>query len=496
MLNTAQKPYDIVILGAGFGGLGMGAQLKMQGIDNFIILERGARIGGVWRDNAYPGAACDTESHLYCYSFHPHLRVSKMYADRDELLNYMDSLANRYALMQHVKLNSELSQANWDEQTNTWAFELADGTQVQGRFFVPAWGQLNKPAIPAFKGLDSFAGDYFHSAQWPEGLDLTGKKVASIGAAASAVQYVPEVAKQASHLTVFQRSANWIMPRNQIVFTPEQLDAYAADPSLFEESRRNLHAFRENGFARTRHGTEAQQEGIAMATGHLAAQVPDAALRAKLTPDYEFACKRILRSDDYYPALMRSNVSLETAAVDHFVPEGIVDKNGLLHELDTVIFGTGFESQAFQGDLQVTGAQGQTLHQRWEQGAEAYLGMTVPGFPNMFMIYGPNTNLNHNSIITMLEIQQRYIIQAVQGLADNPHTALDVKVDNFNTYNDSLQTNMQSSAFSSDCSSWYKNAAGKVINNWSGTVDEYKALAADWNLDDYHLLSAKETAHP
>lgn len=484
MLNAAQSTYDIVILGAGFGGLGMAAQLKMQGIDNFIVLERGSRIGGVWRDNAYPGAACDTESHLYCYSFFPHLRVSKMYADRQELLAYMDAMAQHYDVLQHVQLDSELSAARWDESAQRWAFELADGSLLQGRFFVPAWGQLNKPAIPAFKGLEAFAGEYFHSAQWPADARLAGKKVASIGAAASAVQYVPEVAKEAAHLTVFQRSANWIMPRNQIVFTQAQLDAYSAKPELFHESRRDLHAFRENGFARTRHGTEAQQEGIKMARGHLAAQVADAELRAKLTPDYEFACKRILRSDDYYPALTRDNVTLETAAVDHFVPEGIVDKSGALHAVDVVIFGTGFESQAFQGDLQVIGRNGQTLHQRWQDGAEAYLGMTVPGFPNLFMIYGPNTNLNHNSIITMLEIQQRYIIQAIKSLEQQ---ALDVKQEAFSAYNDALQTNMQSSAFSSDCSSWYKNAAGKVINNWSGTVDEYRALASEWRASDYHL---------
>lgn len=491
MLNTHPQTYDIVILGAGFGGLGMGAQLKMHGIDNFIILERGDRIGGVWRDNAYPGAACDTESHLYCYSFHPHLRVSKMYADRDELLRYMDSMATRYELMSHISLNSELTRAQWDEDTHQWGFELADGRSLKGRFFVPAWGQLNKPAIPGFKGLDSFAGEYFHSAQWPADADLSGKKVASIGAAASAVQYVPEVAKIASQLTVFQRSANWIMPRNQIVFVREELDAFERTPELFAQSREKLHAFREDGFARTRHGTDAQKEGIKMATGHLAAQVPDVELRAKLTPDYEFACKRILRSDDYYPALMRDNVALETAAVAEFVPEGIIDKEGKLHEFDVVIFGTGFESQAFQGDLQVVGLQEQTLHNRWAEGAEAYLGMSVPGFPNMFMIYGPNTNLNHNSIITMLEIQQTYIIQAIEGLGHG-RQAIDIKHATFNSYNDNLQTNMQSSAFSSECSSWYKNAAGKVINNWSGTVDEYRELAAHWNRDDYHYLSVEE----
>lgn len=217
MSTTAQSSYDIVILGAGFGGLGMAAQLKMQGIDNFIVLERGSRIGGVWRDNAYPGAACDTESHLYCYSFYPHLRVSKMYADRQELLAYMDALAEHYQLLQHVTLGSELTQARWDEAAQRWTFELADGEQLQGRFFVPAWGQLNKPAIPAFKGLDSFAGQYFHSAQWPDDAQLKGKRVASIGAAASAVQYVPEVAKEAAQLTIFSISFSLTIDYKQLL---------------------------------------------------------------------------------------------------------------------------------------------------------------------------------------------------------------------------------------------------------------------------------------
>ncbi|WP_433861507.1 flavin-containing monooxygenase [Pseudomonas thivervalensis] len=488
MLNTDLQSYEIVILGAGFGGLGMGAQLKMRGIENFIILERGDRIGGVWRENNYPGAACDTESHLYCYSFYPHLRVSKMYADRDELLRYLDAMASRYELMDHISLDTELVRAQWNEEANEWDFELGDGRSLKGRFFVPAWGQLNRPVVPGFKGLDSFAGQYFHSAQWPADIDLVGKKVASIGAAASAVQYVPEVAKVASQLTVFQRSANWIMPRNQIVFTQQELDAFERTPDLFMQSRNKLHAFREDGYARTRHGTDAQKEGIKMAMAHLAAQVPDEALRAKLVPDYEFACKRILRSDDYYPALTRENVALETAAVAEFTPEGIVDEEGKRHAFDVVIFGTGFASQAFQGDLQVVGREKQTLHSRWAEGAEAYLGMSVPGFPNMLMIYGPNTNLNHNSIISLLEIQQRYIIQVIEGLAHS-RQAIDVKQDKFDSFNDRLQTNMLSSAFSSECSSWYKNAAGKIINNWSGTLDEYEVLTAKWQSDDYNYLS-------
>ncbi|NMV39322.1 flavin-containing monooxygenase [Ralstonia insidiosa] len=478
--------YKVVILGAGFGGLGMAAQLKQAGIDDFVVLEKRPALGGVWRDNSYPGAACDTESHLYCYSFHPHLRVSALYAGRDELLGYMESLAARFGLDAHLRFNSEIRSAVWDKADRLWRFELADGSRLTARFFVPAWGQLNRPLIPKVPGLSAFKGEYFHSADWRHDVDLRGKRVASIGNAASAVQYVPEIAPVVSHLTVFQRSANWIMPRNQIVFTTEQLDEYERDPALFEKSRERLHAFRESGFERTRVGTDAQREGKRLALEHLERSVADPALRAKLTPDYEFACKRILRSDDYYPALTRDNVTLETAGIEAFVEEGILTKDGRVHAFDVVVFGTGFESQAFQGDLQVSGLDG-PLADAWADGPEAYLGMAVPGFPNLFMIYGPNTNLNHNSILSMLEIQQRYIIDAIRGIEAVGTGACQVSKARSDDYNRALQAAMGGSAFSADCSSWYKNAQGKVINNWSGTVDEYRA-AVRWDLGAFEQI--------
>lgn len=472
--------YGIVILGAGFGGLGMAAQLKQAGIDDFVVLEKRPALGGVWRDNSYPGAACDTESHLYCYSFLPHLRVSAMYAGRDELLDYMESLAARFELAAHLRFNTEIRNAAWENDTKRWQFELADGSRMTSRFFVPAWGQLNRPLTPKMPGLAAFKGEYFHSAEWRHELDLRGKRVASVGNAASAVQYVPEIAPVVEHLTVFQRSANWIMPRNQIIFTQEQLDQFEQNPRLFEESRKELHAFREAGFDRTRLGTDAQQEGMRQAMEHLQRSVNDPTLRTKLTPNYEFACKRILRSDDYYPALTRKNVTLETTGIECFVPEGILTKDGRVHAFDIVVFGTGFESQAFQGDLNVRGLDS-SLSQAWSDGPEAYLGMAVPGFPNLFMIYGPNTNLNHNSIITMLEIQQRYVIDAIRGMEAAGVEAVHVAKTVSDDYNHKLQAAMSGSAFSANCSSWYKNAQGKVINNWSGTVDEYRARV-NWDL--------------
>ncbi|MGB3431189.1 flavin-containing monooxygenase [Achromobacter sp.] len=475
--------FRTLILGAGFGGLGMGAQLVRNGDEDFVILERSSDIGGVWLDNNYPGAACDTEAHLYCYSFFPHLRVSRMYAGREELLGYMNRLKDAFGLRAHLRLNREVTEARWDTENSLWRFEMADGERCTATFFVPAWGQLNQPAIPAFEGLDAYRGKFFHSARWDEGAALRGKRVASIGNAASAVQYVPEIAPEVAHLTVFQRSANWIMPRNQQVFTEEQLDAYEADPGTFEASRKQLHDFRERGFRRTQIGTNDQQEGVSIARQHLAAQVADPQLRAKLTPDYELGCKRILRSDDFYPALARPNVTLETRPIKGFYAQGIVTADGEELPFDTVIFGTGFASQAFHGDLAIHGAAGASLSHSWEEGAAAYLGMAVPDFPNMFLVYGPNTNLNHNSIITMLEIQQSYIIEALRA-AELKGAALAVKLPVFRDFNRKLQADMATSAFSSDCSSWYKNKAGKVINNWSGTVDQYRA-AVRWKADDY-----------
>ncbi|MCU1476317.1 MAG: NAD(P)/FAD-dependent oxidoreductase [Subtercola sp.] len=482
--------FEVLIIGAGFGGLGMAAQLTRAGVDGFVILERADDIGGVWRDNDYPGAACDTEAHLYCYSFAPHLRVSRMYAGRDELRGYVNRLADEFTLRDHLRLGEEVVSAQWHDDSAEWLVRTGRGEEYRARFLVTAWGQLGTPYAPDVRGLEQFHGETFHSARWRHDIDLTGKRVISIGNAASAVQYVPEIAPIAASLEVFQRSANWIMPRNQIVFTDEQLDAYEASPELFEQSRHDLHEFRENGFRRTRVGTEEQAAGMAIALAHLESQVPDPVLRAKLTPTYEFGCKRILRSDDYFPALMRDNVELVTEAIDSVVPTGVRTVDGVVHEADVIVFGTGFRSQAFQGDTVVTGRDGADLAERWSEGAEAYLGMTVDGFPNLFMLYGPNTNLNHNSIMTMLETQQDYVVAVLDALLQQRGAAIEVRGEVLAAFNERVQTQLQGSAFTADCSSWYKDASGKVVNNWSGTVEEYRALADEWQSSDYLLTEA------
>ncbi|WOE40967.1 flavin-containing monooxygenase [Acinetobacter chinensis] len=479
------KILDVAILGSGFGGLGMATRLKDKGIENFQIFEKSAELGGVWRDNIYPGAACDTEAHLYCFSYFPNLRVSRMYAGQQELLDYLNRFADHFHLREKIQFSSEIIHAAWNNAEQLWDLQIKDKGLIKAKVFVPAWGQLNKAVIPQFKGLENFKGQYFHSAEWDTAVDLKGKKVVSIGSAASAVQYIPEVAVEADHLTVFQRSANWIMPRNQVVFTEAQLDEFEQQPEKFFDSRNYLHNFRENGFDRTQQGTDAQKEGIRVALEHLHKHVQDEELRQKLTPDYEFGCKRILRTDDYYPALARENVSLVTDAIAEITAQGIQTAAGEFIEADVIIFGTGFASQNFNGELDIVGAEDTTLSEAWQDGAAAYIGLTVPSFCNMFLVYGPNTNLNHNSIVSMLEIQHQYIADSVEYILEN-NASLDVKQQVFEEYNEDIQARMAGSAFSSDCSSWYKNAAGKVINNWPLNVETYRHYTV-FNADDFSL---------
>ncbi|MDO5032130.1 NAD(P)/FAD-dependent oxidoreductase [Corynebacterium sp.] len=483
---TDKKIYDCIILGSGYGGLGMGAQLTRDGEENFLILEAADEVGGVWRDNTYPGAACDTQALIYCYSYFLNLGVSRMFAGQDEMLGYLKAMAEEFNLYEHIKFNHRITRSEWKEDLKAWEIE-ANGELYYGRVFVGAWGQLSKPKIPDFKNRENFEGVQFHSAEWDHSVDLKGKKVAVVGNAASAVQLVPEVAKEAEKLSVFQRSANYILPRNQVIFTEEELQEFQDNPDSYRAIRQEIHETREEGFDRTRKGTDSAAEGVAQAMEHLRSQVNDPELVEKLTPTFAFGCKRILRSDDFYPTFNRDNVELITEGIDEFTPQGIRTKDGVEHEFDVVIYATGFHSHEFQGDLPVIGRNGLDLRERWGNSPEAYLGMSVDGFPNFFMLYGPNTNLNHHSVVAMLEAQDKYISQAVTYLREHPNEAIDVKKDVITEFNNQVQKDLEGSAFSADCSSWYKNEEGRVINNWSGNVAEYYELTQNLDLADYEV---------
>ncbi|MEU0510850.1 NAD(P)/FAD-dependent oxidoreductase [Amycolatopsis sp. NPDC006125] len=483
--------YDVVVMGAGVAGLGLGARLKARGQHDFLVLERAAEVGGTWRDNTYPGCACDVPSHLYWYSFDEEPPDwSRIYPSQGEVFARLREFAERTGVLGHVRLNTRVVAADWDEADLHWRVTTADGGTITARVFVSACGQLAEPSYRGIAGRERFTGVSFHSARWRHDVDLTGKRVACVGSSASAAQLIPEIAAVAAKLTVFQRSAPYVLPREDRPYTEAELRAFREDPEALAKSRAEQYAERERQFWALEPGSDVARETVRIAREHLEAQVADPVLREKLWPGYAFGCKRPVISDEYLPAFTRPNVDLVTAGVAGVEPDGVRDATGALHPVDVIVYSTGFESLKFLNGLRVTGRGGTDLHeQAWRESPQAYLGMAVPGFPNFFILYGPNTNLNHNSIIAMLEAQYDYLLQAFARLGpDAP--ALDVRPEVVAAYNDRLQQDLARSAFATGCSSWYVGEGGRVVTNWWGTVDAYKARTARFDPAEYRTVGS------
>lgn len=480
--------YKVAILGAGFAGLCMGLRLQAQGQTSFVILEKADQVGGTWRENVYPGSGCDIPSHLYSYSFEPNPDWPEIYSAQPDILGYIESVVEKHQLSKHIRFNSEVVGTAWDEAFGYWRIATAGGGSVTAEAFVTAWGQLNRPKLPPIEGRDDFAGPAFHSAQWDRSVDLTGKRVTVIGNGASAIQFVPEVAKVAGSLTLFQRSPNWIVPRMNRPYSEAEKAQFKADPSAMEKVRSEIFGMAEARLAAKRAGTLPVEE-VPIPLAHLHAQVADPELRAKLTPDYEIGCKRVLISNDFYPALTRPNVELVTEAITRMTPQGVVDATGRLHEADVVIYATGFETKSFAGETAITGMGGVSLADAWKDGPEAYLGIAVSGFPNLFMLYGPNTNLGHNSIIYMIEAQVGYVLQALA--VGRP---LSVRPEVMARYNEDLQQQLANTPWAGTCTSWYKTADGKILNNWPDTAEAYANVVAVFDLEAYEAVRVTEPA--
>jgi cation diffusion facilitator CzcD-associated flavoprotein CzcO len=483
--------YQVAILGAGFGGLGMARQLKAAGEDSFVILEKASRIGGTWRDNSYPGCACDIPSHLYWYSFEQQPPDwSEVFSPQEEILGNLESFVDRACLRNHIRLNSEVTAAQWDETRLLWSIRTAAGETILARTLIAAWGQLNRPILPAIEGRDSFVGPAFHSAQWRHDVDLTGKQVACIGSGASAIQIIPAIAPQTAHLSVFQRSAPFVVPRGNRPYEEPEREQFQTDSQSYWSSRDAIYQDAELRFGAMLPGSVKHGEFTAMARAHLESQVSDPVLREKLWPDYPLGCKRVLLSDDFYPAITRSNVELVTAPIVAIEPSGIRTADGQLHAVDVILYSTGFETNSFLGPVEIGGRHGRSLREQWRGGPRAYLGITVENFPNFFLLYGPNTNLGHNSIIAMLECQYRYVMQALEALKQESASALEVRGDAADRFHVELQERLRSTAWSAGCHSWYKTADGHIVNNWSGSVEDYKAATARLETADYELYLA------
>ncbi|OBA57254.1 4-hydroxyacetophenone monooxygenase [Mycobacterium sp. 1100029.7] len=481
---TSTRP-RVLVIGAGFGGLGAAHELSKDGLAEVTVLEKAEDIGGVWRENTYPGAACDVPSNLYSYSFSRKPDWGRRYAEQPDILGYIHDTADRFGLRGLVRTGVEVTSAEYDESSATWRVATSSGDVYEADVLVPAVGQLSRPAFPAIPGLDSFAGPSFHSAQWRHDLDLTGKRIAVLGTGASAIQFVPRIRRNAKQVTVFQRSAPYVLPKPDRGYTVAHHAAFRRVPGFAAAMRQLIWQISEFfGLALTRVAPLARLIGVA-ASLNIKWHIKDPVLRAKLTPDYPIGCKRVLFSSEWYPALAQDNVAVETDAITEVTPQGVRTADGRLHEVDVIIYGTGFKATEFLAPMTITGRDSRDLHAQWAEGARAHLGMAVPGFPNMFLIYGPNTNLGSSSIILMMEQQARYIRQLTEELArGGGGRAFEVRPAVEQAYDADVQGRLDSGVWTT-CDSWYRASSGRVTTNWPGLVHEYQRRTTKVDLADY-----------
>ena len=475
-------PKRIAIIGAGMGGLCAAIRAREAGHE-IAIFEAADDVGGTWRANRYPGVACDVPAILYQFSFAPNPHWSHNFARGAEIQAYARGLVEQFGLEPYLHLSEEVVRATWDETAAQWAIETTAGRRERFDVLVPALGQLSRPTLPDIPGIDRFAGAIWHAAQWPAGADLIGKGVGVIGTAASAVQLIPEIVVEAERLVVFQRTANWCVPRGDLPVTDEAKRLAATNlpvaMKLGAMQREMIFAQADAFFWQTFEWTpEGRAATERTALDHLHAQVADPDLRRKLTPDYPIGCKRILFTDDYYPALTGSNVVLETSGIVAIEPDGVRTADGV-HQLDRLIFATGFETTQWAWSLAVHGVGGRTLAVEWAGGPSAYLGIMVAGFPNMFMLYGPNTNLAHNSISYMIECQVNYLLAVLAALDETGSAAAEVTADAQRAFCAAVDARNASSVWADPhCRSWYKAANGRIVQNWAGNCAEYRAQTA------------------
>jgi cation diffusion facilitator CzcD-associated flavoprotein CzcO len=473
-MTTAGGRRGVTIVGAGFGGICLGIKLRRAGIP-FTILEKADRVGGVWRDNTYPGAACDIPSHLYSYSFEPSHDWSRKYGTQPEIQSYIDHCAHKYGVIDHIEFGREVAQADFDEHSGHWTVKTAAGDEFVSKYLVAATGQLSLPADPRFPGLESFGGKVFHSARWDHDYDLRGKRVAVVGTGASAIQFVPRIAQQVAQLHVLQRSAPYVLPKPDRPYTPLEKYLYRHFPAMLAASRTKQYTYHEARVLPLTKGVGVKALEMAWER-YFRAQIADDKLRETLRPDYAMGCKRVLISNDWYAALSRSNVEVITAGLKEVRPEGIVSADGSQRDVDTIIFGTGFATNDFLAPMSISGRDGRDLHKMWMErgGADGFKGISVPGFPNMFMLYGPNTNLGHNSIIYMLETQTDYVLEALRHAASHGAKWLDVRPEAHREFNDEIQDQLKKTVWQAGCDSWYVTDAGKNTNNWPSFTFDYR----------------------
>ncbi len=483
--TRGRRPPKVAIIGAGFGGLGAAVALRRAGIDDVVIIEGGDGVGGTWRRNTYPGAACDIQSHLYSFSFAPNKSWSRTYARQPEILAYLETVADDFDLRRHLMLETRVRTAHWND--DTWQWDLR--VDCNGRtstltvdVVVCAAGLFGAVKLPDIAGLSDFGRPLMHTAHWDHSVDLTGKRVGVIGTGASAVQAVPELTNIAERVTVFQRTPPWMVPKDDRPYSATELAQFRRNPLAVYRTRWQIWKFQHDNTA-----TMADDPVVAarssIATSFLERTVSDARLRDALTPDYPFRCKRVLLGDDYYRALQQDHVELVTDPIDRVTETSVITAAGARVDVDALVLATGFETSHYLSGIEVVGAGGRRLHEHWGTDPSAYLGVAVAGFPNFFMLYGPNTNQGGNSIVYILEAGARLVASAVCGVARRGGY-LDVRPDVEKRYNELLSVDLERSIWT-QCSSYFRSPSGRIVTQWPYTELEYarrtwRVRAREW----------------
>ena len=489
--GQGRETVRIAIVGSGFSGLGMAIRLKEAGIDDFVVLERADDLGGTWRDNHYPGLCCDVPSHVYSYSFELNPFWTRGFAPGWEILDYLRKCADKHGVLEHIRYRHEVLGASWREEARHWEIETAGG-RFAARFLVVGAGALTDPSVPDLPGLGDFEGTTFHSAHWDHDHDLTGERVAVIGTGASAIQFVPQIQPQVEELYLFQRTPPWIIPRlDHEITRPEHwlLRWIPFAPALVRAVLYWLLEIRVLGFR----NPWLMKAADRVARWHLRRQVPDPELRRKLTPDYTMGCKRILISDDYYPSLSRPNVEVITDGVEEIRKRSVVSGDGTEREIDTIIFGTGFHVVDPPIAEVITGSDGRTLADHWHGSMQAYLGTAVAGFPNLFMMIGPNTGLGHNSMVFMIESQLNYILDCLRKMEENDADTVEVRREAQDAFNERLQASMQGTVWTAGhCKSWYLDDTGRNTTLWPTWSVSFRRRTRRFDPEAYELRNGSE----
>ena len=482
-VNGRRAP-SVAIIGAGFGGIGLAITLKKAGIESLTILEKAEGVGGVWRHNTYPGAACDVPSHLYSFSFEPNPDWSRRYSPQPEILDYLERCVEKYGLRQTLRLGTEVTRAEFDDDIGKWRIETDDGETLEADVLVSACGQLSLPAMTRIEGAERFKGPIFHTARWNHGVGIEGKRVAVIGTGASTIQVVPAIAERVAQLDVYQRSAPYVIPKKDRPYMPWERRLFRWFPPVrwmarftqwltFEIFISAFNQFRGMG-----------RLGVRMFERNLDDQVSDPELKRALTPDHVLGCKRVLISPDYYSTLERPNVELVSQGVRELTKNAVVAEDGTERPADVIVLSTGFESTRFLAPMEIRGRDGRDLNEIWREGANAYLGMTVAGFPNLFVMYGPNTNLGSGSIIFQLESQMTYIADAVERIR-RTGGQLSVRPEVQQSFDSEMQSRLSTSVWQTGCNNWYLDEHGRNTNNWPGFTLEYRRRTRHLDPGDY-----------